>query len=296
VEFPLPIRVRWDIERGGRIGPAGRIAARILEAEPLFVELNVDGKPGLSALSRILDDFAKSFSRVALTLPILPGAADTVAGRDGVDVAWRIAPEEPGPFPAEASELSFVPDGRTIGRLPDVIAAFARSGASTLHLPNINAIRFLAETGIVPVPSPVQVADALGRIGDRPVSLDRRRLVVHDYFLWDGLRKLYPGSAGERLEFAGCQAGTALAYVDADGDVYPCDALPIRLGNLAGDDSFERVWEAPARVALVAAIRATPAGCAACPALEACRSGCRGLGYAADGTFDTPDPECPVPR
>jgi GeoRSP system SPASM domain protein len=296
VDFALPIRVRWDIDSQGRVGPVQRVASRIREIEPLFVELSADSPAAFPFLPRIVEAFSGAFTRVSLTLGLFPGAAGAAAALAGVETAWRIASRDDfDRLPDGAAAASFIPDGDSIGRLPAMIEAFSRSGAQALHLPNVNAVRALSESGRVPVPSPAQYA----AFADSPVlagiDLGKRSLVVHDYFLWRILAQRFPGALGERLEFGGCQAGGALAYVDPAGGLYPCDALPVLIGSLAGDESFREIWDRPARLALVESIRAVPSGCEGCEALPACRAGCRGMAHAATGALGTPDPACPGP-
>jgi radical SAM protein with 4Fe4S-binding SPASM domain len=294
VDFALPIRIRWDIDSQGRAGPVRGIAARIREVEPLFVELAAAGPEGLSRVPEIVEALAGSSPRVTLTLGPFPGAAG--AGLPpGVGRILRVeGPEGLGDVP-DGGEASFAPDGASFGRLPALLGAFSRSGASVLHLPNVNAVRALAEGGRVPVPSPGQY-EAFDRSPElESLDLGARGLAVHDYFLWRILARRFPASAGERLEFGGCQAGGALAYVAPDGGLYPCDALPVRIGSLAGERSFRELWDGPARTAALAAVRATPAGCEGCGALPSCRAGCRGLAHAGGGGIESPDPACPGP-
>lgn len=296
MEFALPIRIRWDLDSGGESGSILRIASRIREAEPLFVELSVAGEAGLRFLRPLLDALSGGFTRISVTLGLHPGASGIASGLPLAEVTWRIASASDFPrLPEGAKSLSFTPDGESIGRLPGILAAFFRSGATTLHLPNINAVRALAERGRVPVPEPGQYAEVERALGEAGTVPGGRQLVVHDYFLWRVLARRFPGSIGERLEFGGCQAGGALAYVDPAGGLYPCDSLPVKLGNLGGSDSFQALWDAPGRCGLVDAIRSTPSACAGCEALPACKAGCRGMAHVAKGTLDAPDPSCPVP-
>lgn len=296
MDFALPIRVRWDIDTQDRVGPVQTIAPRIRAIEPLFVELSACSPAALPFLPAIVESFSGAFTRISLTLGLFPGAEGAAAGLAGVETAWRLASPDDFPrLPQGAAAASFVPDGDSIGRLPALLEAFARSHAKTLHLPNINAVRALAEGGRVPVPSPAQYA----AFADSPVlagiDLPERALVVHDYFLWRILARRFPDAVGERLEFGGCQAGGALAYVDPSGFLYPCDALPVLVGDLGGDASFREMWDRPGRLALVESIRAVPAGCEGCEALPACRAGCRGMAHASTGTLEAPDPACPGP-
>ncbi|MBF8258431.1 MAG: iron-sulfur cluster-binding oxidoreductase [Actinobacteria bacterium] len=274
MEFSMPIRIRWDVDFKGRSGRAKRIARGIREAAPMFVELGIEGEKGLSEVPAIFAELHQGNTRIEATVPL--------SSRE--------------PFrrllPPEADAISFVPDEDNLVFLPDVMEEFAESGIRTLHLPNINAVRALALKGHVPIPTPDMIREAVGRISSLGISLGGKKLVVHDYFLWGILRDAFPGEVGGRLEFSGCQAASALAYVDWEGNVYPCDSLPIRLGNLH-ETAFEKIWSAPARSRILDAIRAVPTECGPCDKLNVCRSGCRGLAYLAAGTLDAPDPCCP---
>lgn len=294
MEYALPIRVRWDVDFRGTAGRTKRIARRIREAGPLMVELRIEGERGLSDLTAIVSELSAGNARIAVTMGLIPGASAAVRWAYPVDLIWdvgRIAGFGPR-LPEAARALSFSLEEETIPLLPEVLNEFGECGAEELHLPNLNAVRSLAERGHVPIVRPDQVLAAAEAIAGGASSLDGRRFVVHDYFLWKALGEVFPRAAGPRVEFSGCQAGSALAYVDWDGNVYPCDALPIRLGNIE-ETSFERIWRLPARERLLASIRSTPSACGPCGELGECFSGCRGLTYLSSGSFDRPDPGCP---
>jgi GeoRSP system SPASM domain protein len=296
VDFALPIRIRWDIDSQGRVGPVHQVALRIREIEPLFVELSAEGPVALPFLPSIVDSLSGGFTRISLTIGLFPGAAEAAAALPGVETAWRIAsPDDFARLPPGAASVSFIPDGAGIERLPRLLESFSRSGARTLHLPNVNAVHALAGSRRVPFPLPAQYSAFESSPVVSRIDLGDRSLVVHDYFLWRVLAGRFPGAVGERLEFGGCQAGGALGYVDPVGDLYPCDALPVRIGSLAGEATFQELWDSRIRLALADSIRATPAGCEGCEALPSCRAGCRGMAQAATGTLDAPDPACPGP-
>ena len=295
VEFSVPVRIRWTVDFRERCGRSKRIARRIAEASPLFVELHLSGKRGISALPGILAELQKAGPRVSAHLPILPGAAEFAGRGYPVDFVWDVGGTAGflSRLPDGAGAASFVPDAETAEELPDVVSEFAESGLSELHLPNVNAVRAIAAGGQVPIPGIGALQAAAAAISSRALPLGGKRLFVHDFFLWKALSAAFPGATGERVEFAGCQAGTALAYVDWEGNVYPCDSLPVRLGNIA-EAAFEEVWGSPARARLVAAIASTPSGCDGCAEYRGCLGGCRGMGYLAAGSLDAPDPACPL--
>ena len=294
MDYSMPVRVRWDVDFKGRSGRAKRIARGIREAAPMFVELRIEGEKGLSEVPAIFAEIHQGDTRIEATVPLSPGAIRAAGRGYPIDFLWEVGPRESFRrlLPPGADAISFVPDEDNLVFLPDVIEEFSESGVRTLHLPNINAVRFLAMKGHVPIPTPDMIREAAGRISSLGLSIAGKKIVVHDYFLWRILREAFPGEVGDRLEFSGCQAASALAYVDWEGNVYPCDSLSIRLGNLQ-ETTFEKIWSAPARSRIFEAIRAVPPECGPCNQRNVCLSGCRGLAYLAAGALDAPDPCCP---
>lgn len=294
MEFSLPVRVRWDVDFGGRVGRPKRIARQIREIAPLLVELRIEGERGMAELSGIVTEINKCGAKVGATAGLSRRSVTAVRWAYPIDLVWDIGAG--GPFrsllPEGARAVSFTPDEDTIGTLPGVLEEFAASAAQELHLPNVNAVRAVAAKGHIPVPGAGQVRDVCERIARAAIDLTGKTLVIHDYFLWTALRERFPAAVRDRVEFAGCQAGSSLVHIDWDGNVYPCDALPIRLGNLL-ETPFERIWRSAARKKVFAAIRATPGACERCGAFSACLGACRGLAFAARDTFDAPDPSCP---
>ncbi|MBI5419431.1 MAG: SPASM domain-containing protein [Deltaproteobacteria bacterium] len=296
MDYSVPIRVRWDVDFRGRAGRTKRIARQISEATPLAVELRIEGKRGLSEFPAIYTEIHKCNPRIEATVRLFPEAASVARRGYSVDFVWEVGHRElfRRVLPPGADAISFTSDEGSLAHLPDVLEEFAESEARALHLPNVNAIRALAEVGYVPIPRPGQLKEAAERISLLGVSLEGKKLVVHDYFLWKLLRAVFPNETGDRVEFSGCQAASALAHVDWDGNVYPCDSLPIRLGNLQ-ETTFEKIWRSPARQQVLSAIRSLPPSCEPCDQLEECRSGCRGLACLASGRMSEPDPSCVPP-
>jgi GeoRSP system SPASM domain protein len=297
VEYTLPIRVRWDVDFRGSAGRTKRIARRIRDASPLFVELRIEGERGLSDLAAIVAEMQAVNPRMAVTMGLFTGAALAVRWAYPVDLIWDAGRDAffRLRLPEGAGAVSFILDEDTVSLLPDVLREFGECAARELHLPNVNAVRSLASLGHVPIPRQEQIRAAVEAVGRERPDLSGRRIVVHDFFLWKALRGAFPETTGARTEFSGCQAGSALAYVDWDGNVYPCDALPIRLGNLE-ESPFERIWGSSARENLLTSIRSIPPSCGGCDEFDGCLSGCRGLSYMNSGAFDRPDPGCSRPE
>jgi radical SAM protein with 4Fe4S-binding SPASM domain len=283
LEFRLPIHIRWDVDFRGRIGRPKRIARQIREIAPEFVELTFEGDRGISELSGIFTEIHKRNPKVEATVGLTAKA--TAAARWGYPITFLWAFEGGKTFshciPKDARAVSFTPEEETIHLLPEILEDFAESAAKELHLPNVNAIRALAAKGHIPVPRSAQFREVSEKLARSRIPLEGKRLVVHDFFLCQILRDVFPDEGGKRVEFPGCEAGTRLAYVDWDGNVYPCDSIPIRLGNLL-ETPFERIWRSPARLRVVEAIHSLPVDCDSCMA----HSGCRGLAHFASGGID----------
>jgi len=277
----MPARVRWDIDFHGRAGRTKRIARQIREALPGIVELRIEGEKGLSELPAIFTEIHEGVPRVEAVVRLFPGATSVAQRGYAMDFIWQV--NAGAPFrrllPPGAEAISFTPDEDSLLHLPDVLEEFAESNVRVMHLTNVNAIRSLAKVGHVPVPRPGQLQKAAEIISRLPISLEGKRLVLHDYFLWKLLHAVFPDEAGERVEFSGCQAASGLAYVDWEGNVYPCDSLPIRLGNLQ-ERTFVKIWRSPARAQILDVLHAVPASCDPCDPLKGCLFGCPGLAYA----------------
>jgi len=283
LEFSLPSRIRWDVDFRGRIGRPKRIARQIREIAPKVVELRFEGDRGISELSAIFTEIHKIHPKVEATVGLTARA--TAAARWGYPITFLWAFEGGKSFshciPRDARAVSFTPEEETVLLLPKILEDFTDSTAEELHLPNINAVRALASKGHIPVPSAEQIREVSEKIATSPVPLNGKRLVIHDFFLYRSLRSVLPDGEGDRVEFSGCEAGTRLAYINWEGDVYPCDSIPIRLGNLL-ETSFEHIWNSAARQRIVEAIHSVPIDCDSCVA----HSGCRGLAHFASGDFD----------
>ncbi len=91
--------------------------------------------------------------------------------------------------------------------------------------------------------------------------------------------------------FSGCGAGRGFAYVRCDGEVWPCNFIPVSAGNVR-EKSFSDIWE---HSALLREYRGRPrklkGDCGDCKHQDIC-GGCRGRAFAHTGDFFTADPLC----
>lgn len=244
-------------------------------------------------LRAALDRLAAEGARLSLTLDFTPVLADAELSDRVVrrlDSLARLQEERPN-LPVS---LAVSPDARNLSAALALAAAAASAG--------LRRVNFSHPDLIGRPPSRVRprliTADALARLSATRLSSNPPaaappgllapvpgELVIHDLFLREALS--HPAAG-----YAGCQAGSVMAHVDARGTVYPCSALPVRLGNLSEAD-FAALWSSPAADQIRAKLAACGPVCAACPRLPVCRGGCRGLSRFAFGTWGKPDPACP---
>jgi len=95
----------------------------------------------------------------------------------------------------------------------------------------------------------------------------------------------------------GCSAGTRVANIDPQGNVYPCQfarSPEFHVGNIR-DRPFSRLWTGSASPVL-ARFRERQARlggrCSGCRFLDLCGGGCRVRAYAVSGDFFGEDPFC----
>jgi AdoMet-dependent heme synthase len=100
------------------------------------------------------------------------------------------------------------------------------------------------------------------------------------------LGKLFPQSS-----FAGCGAGSGFSYIRFDGDVWPCNFIPVPAGNVR-QTPFQDIWrKAPLLQEFRQKPRPVQGICAGCSHRENC-GGCRGRAYARTGDYFKEDPNC----
>jgi AdoMet-dependent heme synthase len=94
-----------------------------------------------------------------------------------------------------------------------------------------------------------------------------------------------------KLAFAGCGAGKGFSYIRFDGDVWPCNFIPISAGNVR-NTPFQDIWHnSPLLEEYRVQPRQTKGICNDCQHLEIC-GGCRGRALARTGDTHEADPNC----
>jgi AdoMet-dependent heme synthase len=90
--------------------------------------------------------------------------------------------------------------------------------------------------------------------------------------------------------FSGCGAGSGFSYVRFDGDVWPCNFIPISAGNVR-EKSFTEIWENAPLLNEFRGERQVKGICDDCECQKLC-GGCRGRAYAHTNDYFAADPNC----
>lgn len=177
-------------------------------------------------------------------------------------------------------------------RAAEVVRVAVEKGCRRLSLPILPLFGSFLTSSAELIPSwrdLVTFADHLDPLLRRFPDLDLR---VHNQALWTLLTaRGFMARSAEAPGHSGCQAASALAYVDPGGTLYPCAALPLPLGRLE-EGSMERLWSEEERSRLRSAIETIPPGCEGCRLWQTCRGGCRGWAHFIAGDWGSPGPDC----
>jgi AdoMet-dependent heme synthase len=99
------------------------------------------------------------------------------------------------------------------------------------------------------------------------------------------------GKGIQRAALTGCGAGRGFSYIRFDGDVWPCNFVPIAAGNVR-HEAFTDIWH---NSPLLKQFRVQPRGlrgiCGTCRHQDIC-GGCRGRVFAHTGDTLAADPAC----
>ncbi len=91
--------------------------------------------------------------------------------------------------------------------------------------------------------------------------------------------------------FSGCGAGSGFSYIRFDGEVWPCNFIPLSAGSVR-TAAFQEIWEkSPLLQKFRIKPRALKGACGECPYLDIC-GGCRGRAYAHTDDYFAADPAC----
>lgn len=95
----------------------------------------------------------------------------------------------------------------------------------------------------------------------------------------------------ERKAFSGCGAGRGFCYIRFDGDVWPCNFIPVAAGNVRQTPLVDIWRKSPLLEEFRDISRNLKGECADCDHNPIC-GGCRGRAYAHHGSYLADDPNC----
>ncbi len=304
MELSTPITIYWDLPAANAdTASLLRICDDIMACRPLMLQLcdrgPAIGKGTVAVLARLKG------RGIAVSLPIASSALGTATVARLPDfglseILFAVADMD---RLAEGVKLIRCRDGRegygtkSGAAWPVVGISFPVTRENWHELPAL--VSCCREEGIVRLVLPMQrlysgevpfsltgkeqraLADSLAAAG----GAAGMTLTIHDPFLWRAFNPGVPFPQG------GCQAANTMLAIAPDGTVYPCPALPVRLGEL-GHASLRKIVASPAKKELRCRLTAVPADCGDCPALAACRGGCRGRAYVVHGSLEGADVAC----
>ena len=302
MRLSAPLRVIWDwnwppvvhpeIAGKGPGAERARVIGRELKrARVLMVEA---GYPGIQDLrgglvASVLGEIPAQVSLVlsAGTIAAL-GGEEAWSAAGGGEVWADVTPLGAGE--REETVLPRKPDGSVWpdvrlyltsangSRAAEAVTAAVEGGCRRLSLPILPLFGSFLSSPAEILPSwrnLVSFADHLDPLLRRFPDLDLR---IHNQALWTLLTSRgFRTRSAEAPGHSGCQAASALAYVDPGGTLYPCSALPLPLGRLE-EGSMERLWSEEERSRLRSAIQTVPQDCEGCRLWQTCRGGVPGMG------------------
>ncbi len=298
-----PVRVLWelDLEPGISRERALRVAEELIALRVFYITI----RPPSDMAAEIAGISAPyAHTTLSIASPDSFTGWDAAAGIKGLDL---YNPSERdiqksttilGSAPAGvALSLTVVPEKGKLGGLLETVREGLAVGIRIFSIANPNLVNAYCGVADKPGLPSHSVSRFILDKSDREYLKrgletllapygDKARLLVHDLFLHEALD--LPGLG--RTEYAGCQAGDSIAFIAADGTVYPCATLPFPLGNVK-DESLKDIWAGEARRKLRAEITELPKTCVACELSARCIGACRGLSFASGG-FGLPDPSC----
>jgi radical SAM protein with 4Fe4S-binding SPASM domain len=96
--------------------------------------------------------------------------------------------------------------------------------------------------------------------------------------------------AGVNATTRGCLAGSAVCFVSARGQVFPCGYLPVECGDVRREP-FQEIWSGSAVFAHLRDPHLLGGKCGTCAFSASC-GGCRARAYAISGDYLAEEPDC----
>jgi GeoRSP system SPASM domain protein len=294
-ELKTPIRIYWDLAPQTQLDHR-QIAEQIAGLKILSLDLTETAPAVSGACLAILERLKTEQIAVSLTLPLVAATPAAllqlsrfrlktvsigIAGAHELPAVQllRYAASEAGAGAGLQVGVSCQVTSHNYRDLPALLAFCVEQGAP-LVLPmqrmELGGDCFGLERG-----ERQELSRRLSEI-NRP---EKMRITIHDPFLW---RVFFPTTA---FPEGSCQAANTMLHIAANGEVYPCASLPVRLGSLA-ETTLSAIATSVEKRELRERLISPPQGCLACDELASCLGGCRGRGYCTTDSWEEPDPGC----
>jgi len=304
---PLRLTWGWDwppLARAAGAPPrrppadlAAAVGAEIVRSSVLLLEVGYPTAAALAegGLAAALAGFAG-----ALSLVLEPGEALALGGErpwegTGAEVWLDLTPVPGGPPPTASEAWPSVRislTARTVEAAAAALRGALEAGATAVSLPNLPLFGEVLREARELAPRPEHLAAFAELVAPALAARPGTDLRVHHYGLLEELHARGLAPHGEEAPGApGCQAGTALAYVDPAGVLYPCASLPVPLARV-GAGTITAAWADGELAALRERIAAVPPACRGCPAEASCRGGCRGWAHYLGRSWEATGPDC----
>lgn len=284
MELRSPIRLYWDISPIPETPPDyERICFEIASSRALTLHITDPGDPLNPEISGIVRRLAASPLLLILTVPLSAAVEAVQLLSSGIKKLYtdvRTVEAINSACLTGISGISFRCSRSNYLLLPDIIKACMESGIAELQLPmeRLNA-------GEEPLCLSLSERELLAsRIAGVPFR-EHLAITANDPFIWRIVHPTLPFPDGI------CQAGNTMLSIGPGGDVYPCPAMPILLGNLL-TSAFREIAASTIKKEVREQILEGPSSCSSCTMVDDCRGGCRGRGFHASATLDSPDPAC----
>lgn len=286
MELRSPIRLFWDITPlPEQLPDYCRIAAEIASSRVLTLHITdlspVTAPATVEAIHSLAD------SRIAISLTVANTALSNAiplqnAGQAKLYVDMPSVETLRSFMDMHGCGVSFRVSNTNVDELPDLVAECLDRDIPELILPMERLF-----SGEPPLSLTRAHQESLSR-HLTSIPFDKRiTLTIHDPFLW---RAFYPDTP---FPDGSCQACNTMLAIDPSGDIYPCPAMPFKLGSLL-HSHFREIALSDAKCGVRTMINSVPPDCTKCRLFPGCRGGCRGRGYFKAENWNTPDPACGI--
>jgi radical SAM protein with 4Fe4S-binding SPASM domain len=308
VKLSAPLRVCWDWNwppvvmeepAAPRIEGRETVAAALARSRVLMLEI---GYPSPSDITG--GSLAAAVKQIAAATAIVLSVREARELDDesrrllsGLGEVWIDGTEDPGDGGDNSSwerppGIRIYLTGDTVEGAVAALEAAVEGGVRKISLPILPLFGKFLKSPENQLPSwkdLMTFADRLEPLLRRHGDVD---LQVHYQALWSIFRERGIVARGDEAPgHSGCQAASALGYIDPAGILYPCASLPIPLAG-PSEDALAKAWRSDEAAGIRRAVGGMPPLCEDCDDLAACRGGCRGWAHYLAGTWSEPGPDC----